>query len=102
MTDARERNGVALLRKADEQIHQLRDEVERLKKENRSLKTEGSKQLEAEKAILLIKIASLEAKSPRGESEAILNMRKEVSFFKETNARLMLRIEELSKKLKAK
>lgn len=93
---------MALLKKADGQIHELRDEVARLKEENISLKTEGSKKLEAEKAILLEKIASLEAKSPRSESNAIINMRREVLFFKETNARLMLRIEELTKKLKAK
>jgi len=102
MTDARTRNAIALLKKADGQIHELRNEVACLKEENRSLKTEGSKKLEAEKAILLEKIASLEAKSPRSESNAIIDMRREVSFFKETNARLMLRIEELTKKLKAK
>ena len=102
MTDARTRNAMALLTKADGQIHELRDEVARLKEENESLKTEGSKKLEAEKAIMLEKIAFLETKSPRSESNAIINMRKEVLFFKETNARLMLRIEELTKKLKAK
>lgn len=72
----------ALLAKANAEIKALREGLERLKEENRSLKTEGAQRLYREKAIL--------------------KMKREVSLFKESNDRLMLEVESLKNQLKTK
>ena len=64
------------------EIKALREGLERLKEENRSLKTEGAQRLYREKAIL--------------------KMKREVSLFKESNDRLMLEVESLKNQLKTK
>lgn len=92
----------ALLAKGDLEIKVLREEVERLKKENEVIKTQGEKRLEKEKAILLEKIDILQRTNGSGESQAIMRMQKELSLHKETNAHLMLKIDELNGKLKNK
>lgn len=92
----------SLLAKGDAEIKMLREEVQKLRKEIESLKTEGLKNLEREKEILLKRIQNLEEANGRGESEAILRMKREVKLHKEANAQLMLKIDELSTKLKHK
>ena len=72
----------ALLTNANAVIKAVREVLERLKEENRSLKTEGAQRLYREKAIL--------------------KMKREVSLFKESNDRLMLEVESLKNQLKTK
>ena len=100
MASRKEAHFATLLARGDAEIKSLREEVERLKKENESIKTEGEKRLEREKTILLEKIDTLQRTNGPGESEAILRMQREVALHKETNARLMLKIDELNGKLK--
>ena len=100
---SKEKNAfMALLQKGDAEIRDLKREVSRLTIENLDLKTDGTKRLESEKTILMNKIEMLEAQCGRGESEAIIKMRREVDLYKEANARLMLKVDELNKTLQKK
>lgn len=67
-----------LLKKGDDEIRALRAEVQGLKE----------------------KISSSESMHGKGESEIVIALMKRLTMVEETNARLMLKIEELNGKLK--